>query len=116
MFVAQAAVVILTSRSLFAEGIAARLRQDLPVQDVTTIDARQPDALNQVIAAQPGAVIVDITDREVMQLAPMWTLLAALPALKIIRIHPDHDHIQIVTSEQREAGRVQDLIEIIQSS
>ncbi len=113
---AQPRVVILSSRSLFAEGVAARLRRSLAQDELLTIDARQDDALGQVVAARPVAVVLDATDPDVTRHCPLGALLTALPSLKIIRLDPEQDQIQVVTSEQREAGHMQDLIEVIQSA
>jgi hypothetical protein len=113
--VTQAQFVVFSSRSLFAEGMAARLRQHLGEHDLVQIDARQPNALQQVIAAEPVAVILDASDEEVNQLAPLSVLLNALPALHIVRLDPQRDEIQVVTSKRREAGQAQDLIDILKS-
>ena len=106
-------VIILSSRSLFVEGVATRLRQQLAEQDVQTIDARQADVLNLVIAGQPSVVILDATDEEAAQACPVGDLLKALPSLKIIRLDPQQNQIQVVTSEQRVVHEVRDLIDVI---
>jgi hypothetical protein len=106
-------VIILSSRSLFVEGVATRLRQQLAEHEVQTVDARQPDVLNRVIAAQPAVVILDATDAEAEQVCSVGDLLRALPSLKIIRLHPQHKQIQVVTSEQRVVDEVRDLIDVI---
>jgi hypothetical protein len=106
-------VVLLTNRSLFAEGVASRLRQALAEHELQTVDARQADALDLIVKIQPHAVILDGTDPEVTQHCPLGTLLGALPSLTVIRLDPEHDVIQVVTSEQRDAGRVQDLLAVI---
>ena len=106
-------VIVLSSHSLFVEGVATRLRQQLAEREVQTIDARQPDVLNLVIAAQPAVVILDATDTEAAQVCSVEDLLRALPSLKIIRLHPQHKQIQVVTSEQRVVDEVRDLIDVI---
>ena len=84
--------------------------------ELLTIDAREDNALEQVIAAKPVAVILDATDPDVTRNCPLGVLLTALPSLKVIRLDPQQDHIQVVTSEQREAEHMQDLIEVIRSA
>jgi hypothetical protein len=110
---AGARVVILSGRSLFVEGVANRLRQHLTEQDVHTVDARQADALAQVLAIQPTSVILDATDADVTQHCPLDELLNALPRLRLIRLDPQQDQMQVVTSQQRPVGRVSELIEVI---
>ena len=113
MGVAGPRVIVLSSHSLFVEGVATRLRQQLAEHEVKTVDARQPDVLNLVIAAQPSVVILDATDAEAAQACPVGDLLKALPSLKIIRLHPQQKQIQVVTSEQRVVDEVRDLIDVI---
>ena len=109
-------VVILSSRSLFVEGVASRLKQHLPEENVQVVDARQSDALEQVVAAQPTSVILDATDADVTKNCPLSKLLNALPLLKVIRLDPQQNKIQVVISEQRSVDQVSDLIEVIQST
>ena len=109
-------VVILSTRSLFVEGVASRLKQHLPEEAVIVVDARQINALEQVVIAQPTSVILDATEAEATRNCPLSKMLNALPLLKIIRLDPQQDKIQVVTSEQRSVEQVSGLIEVIQSS
>ena len=111
---ATAHVVILSTRSLFVEGVAKRLKQHLPEEHVQVVDARQTDALEQVIAAQPTSVILDITDVEATQHCPLSKMLNALPWLKVIRLDPNQDKIQVVTGKQYPMAQVNGLLEVIQ--
>jgi DNA-binding NarL/FixJ family response regulator len=99
---------------LFAEGMAARLSQLLS-QPLTVVDARSPQALQQVIARRPAVVILDAADEDVDRLCPLSGLLNALPAVKIVRLHVQDDQIQVITSQRHTPGRVQDLVTLIQS-
>jgi len=111
----QARVIVLSGQTLFAEGIAARLSLQLGEQNLLRIDARQPGAMQRIIDAHPAAVILDATDENVAKTCPIGVLLSALPALKIIRLNPLNDHIQVVTSHQRQGGQVQDIVDLIVS-
>lgn len=113
---ATAHVVILSTRSLFVEGVAKRLKQHLPEEHMQVVDARQMDALAQVVAARPTSVILDATDAEAVRNCPLSKMLNALPWLKVIRLDPQKDEIQVVVSEQRVVEQVSDLIEVIESS
>jgi len=110
---AQTRVVILSSRSLFTEGIASRLRQYAERFELQYIDSRQTDALDQVIAARPSTIILDATDEEFGRHGSIDTMVDALHSVKIILVDPQQEHIQIVTSERRQAGDVSDLIDLI---
>ncbi len=106
-------VVILSGHSLFAEGIASRLRQHPEALDLHIVDPHVPGAIDQVAAAHPSAVIVDATDLEAEQLCPLSSLLVQLPALKVIRLDPQRNQIQVVTSAERIVTEVRDLLEVI---
>ncbi len=103
----------LSQHSLFVEGVASRLRQHLSEGEVQTLDARQPQCLERLIAAQPSTVILDATDHELEALCPLGTLLDALPWLQVIRLDPRQEHIQVVSSEQRAVTGVQDLVSVL---
>jgi hypothetical protein len=109
-------VAILSGQSLFAEGLLARLRQQLDAQSLIVVDARKDDALNQVIAAQPAAVVVDVHDSASEQRCQLGRLLEALPMVTIVRLNAEYDQVQVVTSSQRTMSQVQDLIDVIKAA
>ncbi len=110
-------VVILSAQSLFAEGIVSRLRQYLHHTEtkLEIVDPREPDAMAQIITTQPSVVFLDMSDAEAIRLCSLSKLFHSVPQLKIIRLDPQHEQIQVVTSEQHPAVRVRDLIEVIEA-
>lgn len=112
---AHSRVVILSGHSLFAEGVASRLRQHLHELELEVVDPRQPDAIARITAARPSTVILDANDSEVIEACPLGRLLRALPALKVIRLDSQQQEIQVVTSELRSVSEVRDLIKVIES-
>lgn len=111
-----ARVVILTHHSLFVEGVAARLRQHFPANEIQTVDAGLPAVVSEVIAAQPVFVIVDVTDNGVEKACPLSTLLSTLPTLTVMRLDPEHDYIQMVTSKTQTVRELRDLVGMIGST
>lgn len=106
-------VVILSSRSLFVEGVASRLRQQAPAVLTQTVDAAAPDALAQVVAHAPQAVILDATDENVAHYCPLNALFNALPTIKVVRLDPQQKMVQVVTSQQHQAEQVSDLLQVL---
>lgn len=106
-------VVILSSHSIFADGVASRLRQHLDELAIDVVDIRAPNALEHVIAAKPAAIILNAMDIELAEKDWLGTLLQALPLVKLVRVDPLQDQIQVVTSEQRPMGQVHELIDVI---
>ena len=114
--VSQIRVVILTSRSIFAEGVASRLRQHLEGPEIDVIDIRQPTALGRVVEDQPSMVILDASDPEVANGDWLDTLLTALPMVQVVRLDPLQDQMQVVTSRQSPVGQVNELIDMIKKN
>jgi DNA-binding NarL/FixJ family response regulator len=114
--VSQIRVVILSSRSIFAEGVASRLRQHLETQDVDVIDVRQQTALERILDDQPSTVILDVSDPEVATGDWLDPLLSALPRLQVVCLDPLQDRMQLVTSQQHPVGQVDELIDIIKKN
>lgn len=106
-------VAILSSQSIFAEGVVAHLRQQLDEQSLLVVDARQANPLQRVLAAQPNSIILDATDAIVAKDCPLEQLLDALPSLTIIRLNPQQDRMQVVTSHQHRADQMSDLMNVI---
>jgi hypothetical protein len=115
VFLTQPRIVVLSGRTLFAEGIAASLGQNLGEQDYQTMDAQQPEVIERLVALQPRVVIVDATDEDVTQRFPLDSLLAAMPALTILRLDPQHEQLQVVTSRQRSIRSLSDIVGVINS-
>jgi hypothetical protein len=107
------AVVVLSSHTLFAEGVHSRLQSRAEALDLSVVDARNSKAMEQIIALDPQAVIVDASDAEASLNCPINHLLASLPALKIIRLDPEQAGFQVVTSARHIAHEVDDLLEVI---
>jgi DNA-binding NarL/FixJ family response regulator len=114
--VSQIRVVILSSRSIFAEGVASRLRLHLETQDIDVIDVREQAALEQVVANHPSTVILDASDPEVANGDWLDTLLTAMPKLQVVCLDPLQDQMQVVTSRQRPVGQVDELIDLIKKN
>jgi hypothetical protein len=106
-------IVILSARSLFADGIASKLRQVEHDLEMNVMDPRQPGALERIVSAQPSVIIMDGTDSELAEHVPLGQLVASLPTVRVIWLNPQQELVQLVTSEQRIATDVSDLIEMI---
>jgi len=106
-------IVILSGHSLFADGVASRLRQILKPVTLKVVNPSTPDAMTHLLAAQPSIIILDVTDTEAARFCSLSKLLRSLPDVKIIRLDPEQDAVQVVTSEQRPIGRVRDLLDVI---
>lgn len=109
-------LVILSSQSLFTEGVVARLRQQLDAHALLVVDPRREDALAQVIAARPGVVVFDANDAAAARLGPLGQLLEALPFVTVVRLDSQTDQVQVVTSQQRPMSQVTELMDVIKSA
>lgn len=107
-------VVILSGHSLFAEGVASRLKKYLDRLDLQVVDIDGQDVISKIVSLNPATVILDATDAETTNLVPLSELLKALPGVSMICLDPQQSQVQVVTSEERILGEVKDLIEVIQ--
>jgi hypothetical protein len=108
-------VVILSGLSLFAEGTASSLRRSTDSLQISVVDPRDKQVLEKIAELAPGTVILDMSDATVMENCPVTALLDLLPDLRIIRLDPGNEEIQIVSGEHRRATSIAELIEVISS-
>ncbi|MBN1669164.1 MAG: hypothetical protein JW862_18865 [Anaerolineales bacterium] len=109
-------IVILSNHSLFAEGIASRLRQYPERVEVHFVDPQHPDYLEAISTIRPAAVLIDAADTELTQCCTLCELLVALPHLTVIRLDVQERDLQVVTSIQRHFHQVRDLLDIVEQS
>ena len=106
-------VVILKGHSLFVEGVQNRLQQHLEGIDFQVVDPTQQDTLEQIIALNPSAVIIDDSEFESAQKNIIEKLLAGVPALKVIRLDPRSSWVQVVQWDQVKVAEALDLLDVI---
>ncbi len=108
-------VVILSSGSLFLEGVATRLRRHSPRVELALIDPRSPDMMIRLAELAPVAVILDTADSWVAENCSMSRLLNALPGALVIELDTSAQHVRVVSSEQYPARDVNALVDVIDS-
>ena len=106
-------IVILSGQSLFAEGIASRLKEYPQEVNVTVVDPEVPDCFAQISAHHPSVIILDASDGITSKTCPLNRLFALAPDLKVIHLDSQKEQIQVVTSERHKATGVADLIEML---
>lgn len=111
--IVQANVVILSSQSLFAEGIAKRLQQTLRCAALRVIDPATSTAMNEITNTAPSIVIFDVTDTKAASFCAQNDLLYSFSSLRLIRIDPESEQMHVLTSECHQAQQVQDLLDVI---
>jgi hypothetical protein len=108
--------VILSGHSLFAEGVASRLKKHLDRLDLEVVDINEEDVLSKVVSLKPATVILEVMDTETSKTIPLSKLLKSLPDVTVIRLDPQQTRVQVVTSKEHMLGEVKDLIKVIQES
>jgi len=109
-------IVILSSHSLFADGVASRLREYPQRIDVRFVDPQQPDYIEQINAIQPAAIVIDAANGESPQCCPLCNLLVSFSNLTIFYLEAQQNDIQIVTSVRHSLNEIRDLIDIVERS
>jgi hypothetical protein len=72
--------------------------------------------LAKIVALRPYAIILDSSEALAASGCTIGALLQRLPTVKIICLDPKEREIQIVTSEQRQAGKALELLEMIEQA
>ncbi len=103
-------VVIVSSHSLFAEGVASRLQQFPNRVDIETIDPQEDQFFNHIINIQPPTVIMEATNIDTDEGCLLCNMMSVLPTVKIIRLAAEQKDIQVIRSEQYAVKGVRDLI------
>jgi DNA-binding NarL/FixJ family response regulator len=109
-------IVILSGHSLFAEGVASRLRQYPQRVDVHFVDPQQLDYVDQITVIQPSAVIIDAADTDTTQCCVLCDLLSALENVTIVRLEVQKKDIRVITSARQQFAEVRDILDIIGQS
>ena len=109
-------IVILSGHSIFAEGVASRLRQYPERVDVRFVDPQQPDYIKKIAGIHPSAVIIDAADTETDRCCVLCDLLATLKNVTVVRLDVQQKDIQLITSVQQHFNEVRDIVDIIDQS
>jgi DNA-binding NarL/FixJ family response regulator len=105
-------VLVLTAHSLFTEGVANRLGQESERIDLEVVDSRDADAIARVLEDAPSVVLFEAHDDTVERASPLVELLGSRE-VKVIRLDPGRDEVQVLTSERRSLEDPKDLIEMV---
>ena len=116
MIVPRKRVVVLATPSLFTEGIARRLGEHADQIELMVVDSREADAMARTMAARPTVILFEARDGNVEHPCPLGQLLETTPMVRLIRLDPSQDQIQVVTSEQRTVREPIDLISTVLAS
>lgn len=109
-------IVILSGHSLFAEGVASRLRQYPQRVDVCFVDPQQLDYVDQISVLRPSAVIIDAADTNATQRCVLCDLLSALENVTIVHLEVQQKDIRVITSVRQQFTEVRDILDIIEQS
>lgn len=77
------------------------------------VDSREADALKTTVAARPEVVVFEARDGNVERPCPLVELLAGADTVRVIRLDPSRDQVQLLTSERRTVAEPVDLISMV---
>lgn len=112
----QLRVVILSSHSLFAEGVASRLRENPQRLEVHFVDPQQPDYIEQIHTIQPAAILIAAADPISSPCSSLCKLLMSFFNVTIICLQAQNKEIQIIKSVQHDLNELKDLVAIVEGS
>lgn len=109
-------IVILSNKTLLAEGVITRLQQYENRAELHVVDLKQPNLLAKIMEVHPKAIILADKDPLISQTLPLDKLLRDLPNLKVIRLDAQCLQTQVICSEQYRVEEVCDLLDLIDPS
>ena len=108
-------VIVFSSRTIYTEGIANRLREHKFKSEIQFINMEDDDFILKVVQANPSIIIIDSTENDNPQCCLLCEILEVLPAINIIRLKIQNKDVQVIRSSPFELGNVQDMIDLIGS-
>lgn len=108
-------VVILSRKSLMADGILSQLAAHAEAVAVEPLDVAAPGALDRFSALAPAVALVDMNDTEVVKHIGIAHLLDLSPTTKVFQLNPNSDEIRIYSTLTRRAQGIGELLEVMQS-
>lgn len=106
-------VVALTSQALYSAGVINRLEQYSDQLDLVRIDVGKDDVMDVVENHHPQAVIIDTNFEDEVAHCPLEEFVRRVPAVKVIRLDPEREGFEVLTSEQHSASAVGELIKVL---
>jgi DNA-binding NarL/FixJ family response regulator len=108
-------VVVLSHKSLFADGIVSQLRARGGQFEIDTVDAGAPDALERVRAVKPQIILLDVNDADVLRHCPVTEILRAAPEIKVMQLDANSDDIYVYMAARQRARGIAELVEVMQT-
>jgi hypothetical protein len=102
-------ILILTGRSLFADGVISKLSSSPMVGELEVVDLRQADPLQAIAAANPDFLILDETDPEITEQlkSELFTLFSNL---KVIILDPQKNSLRVLRCEEYDNSQIWNLL------
>lgn len=105
-------VFVLTSRSLFGQGVGSLLRHETDL-DIIGYETEAHRALARIRELQPDVVIFDNHDLPNSSLLAMMKLLRTNPRVKVIGLNLNENTFHIYQAVRREVKSLSDLVDAI---
>jgi hypothetical protein len=105
-------VLVLTAHSLFTEGVANRLGQEVNGIDLQVVDSRDAAAVSRFLDDAPDVIVFEARDENVECVSPLVEFLGK-HEVRVLRLDPERDEVQVVTSARRDLQDPRDLLGLV---
>jgi hypothetical protein len=102
-------ILILTGRSLFADGVISKLSSSSLMAKLEVVDLRQGDPLQAIAAVNPDFLILDETDPEITEQLK-GELFALFSNLKVIILDPQKNSLRVLQCEEYDTSQIWELL------
>ena len=109
-------IAVLTSHSLLADGLVARLLEYSEQLEFQVFDIGQAEILSQIRVFQPLAIILEEERSQQYEVCSLKNILTAFPNITIVYLRSGESTIQVILSRHFKASGVRELVKIIRPS
>ena len=106
-------VAILCNRSLFASGIASRLRECTEDMEIETLDSSYFEAIDTFSKAKPDIIIMDSDTGPLNRADRIGQIITGFESVVILEVSASKKDVRIYTCQQQYAASVEKLMHTI---
>jgi DNA-binding NarL/FixJ family response regulator len=107
-------IAIVFNHSLFAAGIASRLRE-AGFTDVCLVDTQQINAMHKVIELNPNVVVYDSADAAMTKDLWVFAFLKNIPGVRLMQVDYAREEVQVYCSQQMPAHEMTEFISMMKN-
>jgi hypothetical protein len=91
------------------------LREYAGALEVHTVGSGLPDTFQRLVAIQPQIILMDATDREIVEQTPLLKIWSELPSVTVIQLNWATEDVRVFHCDQLRTHGVEGLLEVMRT-